>query len=156
MMLLTVTGFLGCDVEEKHTKAGIPYRRFVIGVSGRKNRDEETQWVECQMWDNRFAALFPYLFKGSLVLVIGRVQVSAYLSRLQLPKAQLRVSVESLNFLPQAKRPDRIVLDEGEAPSVNILRPAPEKEGEEEEERGEEGKEEDSLWEEEDEGIPIF
>lgn len=148
-MLLTVTGFLGCDVEEKHTKAGNPYRRFVIGVSDRKNRDEETQWVECQMWDNRFAGMFPYLFKGTLVMVVGRLQVSSYLSKLQEPKTQLRVNVESLNFLPQTKRPDRVsFIQEAETPALQMPSSSIGKESPAQEE---------SLWEGEgDMGVPIF
>jgi len=48
---------------------------FTVAVDARKTRDgvERTDFVECQLWNERATKLFPYITQGLLIGVTGRI-----------------------------------------------------------------------------------
>lgn len=62
---------------------------------------ERTTWFECAMKPSN---VLPYLKKGQLVMVIGRVYANAYISKQTgEPAATLKVQVHEINLLGSGK-----------------------------------------------------
>lgn len=90
----TIIGYIGNDatrVEEK-------YMDFSVAVIGKKG--EETTWVQVRSYYND--KLVPYLRKGALVNVQGKVSISAYAKDGE-AKASVSLWASEINLLPTSK-----------------------------------------------------
>jgi len=88
-------GNLGKDAETREA-GGTTVTKF--SVACKTGKKDETQWVECSMWDERGAKLAPFLTKGKTVAIIGRVTARAYDSKGE-ARASLEVRVDQLTLL---------------------------------------------------------
>lgn len=71
MNVITITGTLGRDMEQRAMPNGDPVGNFSVADS--QGRDKPTIWWNCQLFGKRVAALAPYLLKGQQVTVAGNV-----------------------------------------------------------------------------------
>lgn len=68
-------GRLGTDPELAYTQSGTAYAKFRLAVGrGKRDGDEETDWLDVVCWEKIAENVAQYLDKGSLVGVEGRVQ----------------------------------------------------------------------------------
>ena len=93
-------GNLGKD-EETREAGGTTVTKF--SVACKTGKKDETQWVECSMWDERGAKLAPFLTKGKTVAIVGRVSARAYDSKGE-ARASLEVRVDQLTLLGGGER----------------------------------------------------
>lgn len=93
-------GNLGRDAETR-AAGGTTVTKFSVACSTGKK--DETQWVECSMWDERGAKLAQFLTKGKTVAITGRVTARAYESNGE-AKASLEVNVDKLTLLGGGER----------------------------------------------------
>ena len=71
MNVITITGTLGRDMEQRAMPNGDPVGNFSVADS--QGREKPTIWWSCQLFGKRVAALAPYLLKGQQVTVAGNV-----------------------------------------------------------------------------------
>ncbi len=76
MFQSTVCGNLGRDAEVKTLQSGSAVCEFSVGVNRRRNDQDETVWVRCQIWGERGKSLAPHLTKGKKVCATGRMWCS--------------------------------------------------------------------------------
>jgi single-strand DNA-binding protein len=89
---IQIIGNLGRDPEMRYTPSGTPVTEFSVAVN-RRRRDAEGQWTDETEWFrvvcwNRLAEISDQMLrKGARVYVEGRLQVRAYLDRMNQPRA---------------------------------------------------------------------
>lgn len=102
MLKFLATGNLGADPELKYTAQGKAVCNFRIGVgTGRRDPDGNplTEWVRCVAWEEKAELCAESLRKGSKVLIEGRPTATAWKDRDGEPRAQLEVTVFTVEFL---------------------------------------------------------
>ena len=92
-------GRLGRDAQVGMTRSDRPMARFTIAIERiqRKGQPSEPDWIPCHLFGERANALAPYLTKGTLVGVRGRLE--SYRMTGPEPREMLRVHVKEVNFL---------------------------------------------------------
>lgn len=70
-MHVVMIGYLGADA--KTTEKGFS---FSLGQKNREGNEEKTLWVSC--FQNYTSGVFDFLKKGTLVQVIGELNISIY------------------------------------------------------------------------------
>lgn len=71
MNVITITGTIGRDMEQRAMPNGDPVGNFSVADS--QGRDKPTIWWSCQLYGKRVNALAPYLLKGQQVTVAGNI-----------------------------------------------------------------------------------
>ena len=71
MNVITITGTIGRDMEQRAMPNGDPVGNFSVADS--QGREKPTIWWNCQLFGKRVSALAPYLLKGQQVTVAGNV-----------------------------------------------------------------------------------
>jgi len=99
----TVIGRLGKDPEMRFTPSGQAVTSFSVATDrSYTNKDgtkeKETTWFKVNTWGKLAETCNTYLAKGKLVLVEGRVAVSAYLKDNQ-PVGSLELTASVVRFL---------------------------------------------------------
>lgn len=106
MIELTVTGNVSKATYSEPN--GTPVLNFTVATNRRfmkaGNPLEVTEWTTAEMWGPRAAKLREYVTKGVKLLVRGRPQASAYVTKDGTPKSTLSVIVEDLEFLSPKPR----------------------------------------------------
>lgn len=96
-------GRLGRNAEVRVTKNGDPMAVFSIAVDriARKGQDSNPDWIPCILFGDRARLLAPYLTKGSLIGIAGRLESYKNSDG----NSRLQVNVAEVNFLsrPQAQ-----------------------------------------------------
>jgi single-strand DNA-binding protein len=102
MRLGIFTGNLGRDWEMKSVGSYTVYENTLAVKSGKDNK--ETIWVKLSQWNEKGGEILTqYTGKGSKLLVTGDIDVSAYLDKQGAAKADLRVRVNSFEFIGEKK-----------------------------------------------------
>lgn len=102
MRLGIFTGNLGRDWEKKSVGDYTVYENTLAVKSGKDNK--ETTWVKLTQWNEKGGAvLSQYTAKGSKILVTGDIEVAAYKDKNGDAKPDLRVRVNSFEFLGEKK-----------------------------------------------------
>lgn len=73
-----ISGRLGQDAELKELKNDTKLLTFSIANSRTYKDEEQTSWINCNLWGKSAEALAPYLTKGKLVVVTGRLVIDEY------------------------------------------------------------------------------
>lgn len=96
-------GNLTRDVEVKTTSGnstvgliGIAVNRSYKTQAG--ERREETTFVDCEAWGRTAEVMAQYLFKGSRVLIEGRLKMDQWDDKSGQRRSKLKVVVESFDF----------------------------------------------------------
>ena len=74
---IIIIGNLGRDPEMRYTPEGNPVTSFSMATSRRFGEKEETTWFRVTVWGKQAESCNQYLFKGSKVLVEGRLRPDA-------------------------------------------------------------------------------
>lgn len=110
MRLGTFTGNLGRDWEKKSVGSYTVYENTLAVKSGKDNK--ETMWVKLSQWNEKAGdILTQYTSKGSKLLVVGDVDVSAYIDKSGSAKPDLRVRVNHFEFIGDKKADDSSTAD---------------------------------------------
>lgn len=71
---ITIVGNLGRDPESKQSQNGKQYARVSLAASRNIGQgDKETTWFSVTAWENQGQYLVNYAQKGSLVMIVGRL-----------------------------------------------------------------------------------
>jgi single-strand DNA-binding protein len=107
-------GRVGSDAELTVTRNGDPMARFSIAIDRirRKDQSGEPDWIRCHLFGDRARLLAPYLNKGVLVGVSGRLESDTTPG--ETPRSVLRVDVAEVNFLnrPREAEPGAVAREE--------------------------------------------
>ena len=94
MNVITITGTLGRDMEQRAMPNGDPVGNFSVADS--QGRDKPTIWWNCQLFGKRVAALAPYLLKGQQVTVAGNVTEREWTTQEGNKRKQMEIRVSDL------------------------------------------------------------
>lgn len=94
MNVITITGTLGRDMEQRTMPNGDPVGNFSVADS--QGRDKPTIWWSCQLFGKRVAALAPYLLKGQQVTVVGNVIEREWTDKDGNKRKQMEIRVSDL------------------------------------------------------------
>lgn len=103
-----VIGHLGRDPEMRYTSTGVPVTSFNIATS-RKWTDangqpqEKTTWFRVTCWRKQAELTAQYLKKGSLVLVEGDIDASAFTDKQGNPRASLDLTATNFRFMSSGR-----------------------------------------------------
>ena len=93
------TGNLGRDCDTRHTAAGDAVVSFSVGVKAGFGDKATTTWANCAMFGKRGEAVAQYLKKGTLVGIVGEVNLREYQDKEGQKRYSLDVRVSDLTLL---------------------------------------------------------
>jgi single-strand DNA-binding protein len=99
-----IIGNLGRDPEMRYTANGKAVTQFTVAVNNRVQEDgdwkDKTTWFRVTAWDRLAETTNQYLKKGKQVMIIGRVDVSAWSDKQSgEARAQLELTAREVKFL---------------------------------------------------------
>ena len=94
MNVITITGTLGRDMEQRAMPNGDPVGNFSVADS--QGREKPTIWWNCQLFGKRVSALAPYLMKGQQVTVVGNVTEREWIDKEGGKRKQMEIRVNDL------------------------------------------------------------
>ena len=102
MNIICLVGRLTRDCELKYTPNGVAVAGFSLAVDRDfKNKDgeKEADFFNCKMFQKRAESLSPYLLKGKMIAVEGRVQTGSYTDKEGVKKFSFDVMINSIQFV---------------------------------------------------------
>ena len=108
-----IMGRLTRDPELRYTQAGVPVARFTLAVDRDYRDDEgerETDFIDCVAWRNMGEFIQRHFHKGSMAIVVGRLQLRKWTDDEGNKRVNSDIKVESIYFgesKKQEKAPDR-------------------------------------------------
>ena len=93
------TGNLGRDAEKRYTQSGDAVVSFSVGVKAGFGDKATTTWANCSMFGKRGEAVSAYLKKGTLVGIVGEVNLRDYQDKEGQKRYSLDVRVNDLTLL---------------------------------------------------------
>lgn len=78
MQIITITGRLGKDAEQKQTRGGDDVTSFSVAVDQGYGQNKSSNWFRVSLWGKRGASLAPYLLKGAQLTVVGELTIGEY------------------------------------------------------------------------------
>lgn len=98
-----IVGNVGRDVNLRYTQGGIPVADFSVAVTRKfgsgDDRQEKTTWYKVTCWRQLAEIASQYVKKGMQVMVVGTVDVSAYLNKEGAAAASLELTADTLQML---------------------------------------------------------
>lgn len=98
-----IVGNVGADAVLTYTPQGIAVTKFNVAVNkvtGKgEARKEKTTWFRVTAWRERAETAGQYIKKGMRVMIIGEVEVNAYLDKNGQPQATLELTCNDFKFL---------------------------------------------------------
>ena len=76
---VSLVGRAGADPEIKNFDSGASVTKFAIAVNRRK--EEMPDWFNLEIWGNQAQIAFDYVKKGSLVGIVGRLNIESWPDR---------------------------------------------------------------------------
>lgn len=100
---MIIVGNVGRDVTLRYTQSGVAVADFSVAVTRRfgsgEQRTEKTLWVRVTCWRNLAEIANQYVKKGTQIMVVGTVEVSAYLDKAGQPAATLELTADNFQLL---------------------------------------------------------
>lgn len=100
---MTIVGNVGRDVTLRYTQSGVAVADFSVAVTRKfgtgEQKQEKTLWVRVTAWRNLAEIANQYVKKGQSILVVGTVEVSAYLDKGGQPAATLELTADTFQML---------------------------------------------------------
>ena len=93
------TGNLGRDCDTRYTQSGDAVVSFSVGVKAGFGDKATTTWANCSMFGKRGEAVSQYLKKGTLVGIVGEVNLRDYQDKEGQKRYSLDVRVNDLTLL---------------------------------------------------------
>lgn len=100
------TGNLGRDCDTRYTQSGDAVVSFSVGVKAGFGDKATTTWANCSMFGKRGEAVSAYLKKGTLVGIVGEVNLREYQDKEGQKRYSLDVRVNDLTLLGGKKDSD--------------------------------------------------
>lgn len=98
-----IIGNVGRDAELSYTPQGVAVAKFTVAVNkvtGKgETRKEKTTWFRVTVWRDRAEVASQYIKKGDKIMVIGEVEVNAYIAKDGGPAANLELTASDFKFL---------------------------------------------------------
>jgi len=98
-----IIGNVGRDPELTYTPQGVAVAKFTVAVNkvtGKgETRKEKTTWFRVSVWRERAETASQYIKKGSKIMVIGEVEVNAYIDKDGAAQATLELTANDFKFL---------------------------------------------------------
>jgi single-strand DNA-binding protein len=122
-----IVGNVGRDPNVRYTQGGIPVCDFSVAVTRRfggregTERQERTTWYRVTAWRNLAEIAQQYVRKGTQIMVVGTVEVSAYLDKSGQPAATLELTADNFQLL--GSRGDREGAPAGQGGDYNDFAP---------------------------------
>ncbi len=79
MNCITLVGRAGRDPELRYFESGKAVANFTLAVN--RGRDKEPDWFNLEVWDKQAQVAADYVRKGSLIGVIGRLEMQKWTDR---------------------------------------------------------------------------
>jgi single-strand DNA-binding protein len=102
---ITIAGRVGRDPEIRYTQAGEPVTSWSMAVSetwnGRTGKQERTTWFNITAFGKTAQIARDYVKKGSLLLVVGRIQTDEWTDKDGNQKKSWKVIVDRLVLGPK-------------------------------------------------------
>jgi len=100
----TFIGHVGADAKLLTTGTDKTFLKFRLAVSDTSGKDEATLWLTVLVWNGeRAEKLAPFVLKGALVLVSGRISLHAYTTHDGQEKTELELAAQDLQFIAKPK-----------------------------------------------------
>ncbi len=124
----TLIGHIGRDAETRSLQGGRVVTSFTVAHTeswkdSRGEKQERTTWVNCSYFTAGTPAVKPYLVKGALVCITGKVTARAYLDARNEPAASLDLNVQEIRLLGSKKREEEA--QPGNVPPPTAKQPEP-------------------------------
>jgi single-strand DNA-binding protein len=78
MNVVMAVGNLGKDAEMKYGQSGKPVLTFSVAATTGFGEYEQTEWFNCVMFGDRTEKIVPYLKKGQMVGLTGKLQTRSW------------------------------------------------------------------------------
>ena len=97
---ITIMGRLTRDPELRRTASGVATASFTVAVARDfSSKDEkETDFIECVAWRSLGEFVNRYFFKGSMIVVSGHLQISAWTDKEGNKRQSAEVVAENVYF----------------------------------------------------------
>ena len=120
------TGNLGRDCDTRYTQSGDAVVSFSVGVKAGFGDKATTTWANCSMFGKRGEAVSAYLKKGTLVGIVGEVNLREYQDKEGQKRYSLDVRVNDLTLLGgksdrSESAPEKPQRNAQGAPKANIM-----------------------------------
>ncbi len=101
---IIIVGHLGRDPELRYTPQGTAVCNFSVATSERRKDktgeyQDVTTWFNVSLWGNRAEQVSPYLSKGKLVFIEGRLTTREYQDKEGNTRTSLDVNATDLQFV---------------------------------------------------------
>lgn len=116
MNVFTFSGNLGGDAETRFLPDGKPVTTFSVASTAGYGDRQETTWIRCNAWGERYQKIAPYLTKGKRVTVSGEFTQREWQAQDGTTKYSCEVRVADIDLPP---RSDDAPRQQHQAPSQN-------------------------------------
>lgn len=101
--LVVVIGHLGRDPELRHTGTGTAVCNFSLATSETWGGEKKTTWHNVTCWKGTAEAAAKYLTKGSMVCVVGSIEIQEYQTKDGTQKQKTVIQARDVQFLDTKK-----------------------------------------------------
>jgi single-strand DNA-binding protein len=98
---ITIMGRLTRDPEYRATPAGLSVVNFTVAVDRdvpNQSGDKETDFIDCVAWRKTAEFITKYFFKGSLIVLSGRLQIRSWTDKDGNKRRTAEVVADSVYF----------------------------------------------------------
>ena len=78
MQIITITGNVGKDPEQRTTQGGDSVTSFNVGVRQGWGDRASTNWFRCSVWGKRGDTIRQHVRKGAKITVVGELTIGEY------------------------------------------------------------------------------
>lgn len=105
MNRIELVGRLTAKPELRYTNSNVAFSNFTIAVNRPKQKDkeQETDFIDCRVWRGQAENLANYQDKGSLISVEGSLRKESYQDKDGNKKYVIYVSVDRIGYLENKK-----------------------------------------------------
>lgn len=101
---ITLVGNLGSDPDLRFTPQGVAVCDFRVAVNKQwttpgGEKSKETVWFRVTCWRGLAENVAKFMKKGRQVMIVGEINVSAYLDKEGKPAATLELTAQQVKFL---------------------------------------------------------
>ena len=102
---VTIVGRLGQDPEIKYFESGSVKARFSLAVdkAGASKENRMTDWFNIEVWGRQAEFVGEWVKKGTLVTVVGQLEVSRYNDQAGNPREWLLIRANDVRFAGSKK-----------------------------------------------------
>jgi single-strand DNA-binding protein len=97
--ILTATGNLGRDAEQRYLTSGSSIVTFSIPLEAGYGDNKTTTWINCNVWGKQGEALLQYLKRGQQVGVSGEFSIREWVDKEGNKRQSPELRVEKLKLL---------------------------------------------------------